>query len=64
MLGAGTLRRMPAGAAHGPQRLHVCGSIATDTILYIHTVFHDDPGAVMGRRLARGRDACRHGMAR
>lgn len=73
--GAGTLRRMPTGAAHGPQGLHglhLCGSILTDTILYIHTVFHDDPGGVMGRRLARGRDASRkewrgadrNGMAR
>ncbi len=55
VLGAGTLRRMPAGAAHVPQGLHglhLCGSISTDTILYIHTVFHDDPGGVMGRRLA------------
>ncbi|AZQ53817.1 hypothetical protein D5R55_23250 [Burkholderia cenocepacia] len=38
--GAGTLRRMPAGAAHGPQGLDLCGSSSTDTILYIHTVFH------------------------
>ncbi|KAB1594572.1 hypothetical protein C5O75_006515 [Burkholderia cepacia] len=49
--GAGTLRRMPAGAAHAPQGLHLCGPISTDTILYIHTVFHDDPEGGMGWRL-------------
>ncbi|RQS35652.1 hypothetical protein DIE03_06075 [Burkholderia sp. Bp8992] len=46
---------MPAGAAHVPQGLHLCGSSSTGTILYIHTVFHDDPADVMGRRPAKGR---------
>ncbi|OXI28867.1 hypothetical protein CFB89_32265 [Burkholderia sp. AU16741] len=31
---------MPAGAAHEPQGLDLCGASSTDTILYIHTVFH------------------------
>ncbi|AXF25438.1 hypothetical protein CUJ89_33745 [Burkholderia pyrrocinia] len=38
--GAGTLRRIPAGAAHVPQGVRPRGSNSTDTILYIHTVFH------------------------
>ncbi|PNO65732.1 hypothetical protein DK10_031355 [Burkholderia cenocepacia] len=41
---------MPAGAAHVPQGLDLCGSSSTGTILYIHTVFHDDPAGFMGRR--------------
>ncbi|RQT40975.1 hypothetical protein DF057_19445 [Burkholderia cepacia] len=45
---------MPAGAAHAPQGLHLCGPISTDTILYIHTVFHDDPEGGMGWRWGPG----------
>ncbi|EPZ84886.1 hypothetical protein A8E25_14240 [Burkholderia cenocepacia] len=41
---------MPAGAAHGPQGLDLRGSSSTATILYIHTVFHDDPAGIMDRR--------------